>query len=74
MLLTGDAPHFMRSRGRGRRRRARVVGAALVAADQDRRPPPRPYLFARDTGAPTRPESGFVDVDVPLDATTTDAG
>jgi sulfide:quinone oxidoreductase len=74
MLLTGDAPHFMRSR-------AAAGDDAVLASWQPLWWPPTkiagrhlaPYLFARDTGAPTRPESGFVDVDVQLDATTTDA-
>ena len=75
MLLTGDAPHFMRSRA------AAGDDAVLASWEPLWWPPTKiagrhlaPYLFARDTGAPARPEGGFVDIDVPLDATATDAG
>ncbi len=75
MLLTGDAPHFVRSRA------AAGDDGALASWEPLWWPPTKiagrhlaPYLRARDAGAPARPEGEFVDVDVPLDATATDAG
>jgi sulfide:quinone oxidoreductase len=69
MLLTGAAPHFVRSRA------AAGDDAVLASWEPLWWPPTKiagrhlaPYLVARDAGPPTRPDVGAVDVDVPLDA------
>ena len=71
MLLTGDAPTFVRS-DRGDPDRGavatwhplwwpptKIAGRHLA-----------PYLHGRDLPAPIRPTAGFIDVDVPLTAVT----
>ena len=69
MLVTGDAPTFVRA-DRG------DTGRGAVATWHPLWWPPTkiagrhlaPYLYGRDLPAPIRPTAGFVDVDVPLTA------
>jgi sulfide:quinone oxidoreductase len=73
MLLTGAAPHFLRSR-------AGAGDDPVLASWEPLWWPPTkiagrhlaPYLVARGAGATARPRVGAVDVDVPLNATATD--
>jgi sulfide:quinone oxidoreductase len=69
MLVTGDAPTFVRAD------RGDTARGAVATWHPLWWPPTKiagrhlaPYLYGRDLPAPIRPTAGFVDVDVPLTA------
>jgi sulfide:quinone oxidoreductase len=69
MLLTGDAPRYVRS--------ASPHGDGVAAWSPLWWPPTKiagphlsGYLFGRDVPEPIRPRTGFLDIDVPLTAAT----